>query len=209
MTTSEHINELAGALAKAQSEMEGAAKTSSNPFFKSKYPDLKAVREACIPALTKYGIAVVQSPSVEGTVVSIETMLVHSSGQWVRGIVSCTAKDDSAQSVGSATTYLRRYSLQSFAGVAAEDDDGEAAQGRTSGQKAQPVGVPNIPKGYQDWLLDLAAIADEGYVRFRQGFKDSKLEYREYLSKTDAKRLEALVEKSKQVSAAKSDKVSA
>ena len=101
MNTSVEINELATALAKAQAEMEGATKASANPYFKSKYADLASVRDACMGPLTKYGIAVVQSPSAEGAVVSVETTFLHTSGQWVSGIASATAKDDSPQSVGS------------------------------------------------------------------------------------------------------------
>jgi len=205
MTTSEQINELAAALAKAQGEMEGASKTAANPFFKSRYADLASVRDACMPALTKYGLSVVQSPSAEGAVVSVVTLLLHSSGQWISGVASCTAKDDSPQSVGSATTYLRRYSLQSFAGVAPEDDDAEAAQGRGNGQTAKPVAVPTIPKGFDDWLLDLGAVADEGIVKFRQAWKDAKPEYRDYLMKMQPKSLDALADKAKKVTAAKSD----
>lgn len=142
MTTSDQINEIAGALAKAQGEMAGAVKDSSNPFFRTKYADLSSVREACIGPLTKNGIAVVQSPSTAGAVVSVVTQLIHSSGQWLRGEVACTAKDDSPQSVGSAITYLRRYALQSFSSVAPEDDDGEAAHGRGTEMPEQSVAKP-------------------------------------------------------------------
>jgi len=193
MTTSESINELAGALAKAQAEMEGAKKDTVNPFFKSKYPDLASVREACNGPLTKHGIAVIQSPSAEGAVVSVVTLLVHSSGQWVRGVASCTAKDDSPQSVGSATTYLRRYSLQSFAGVAPEDDDAEAAQGRgkTAGP-SRPTAVPQPPKGFDAWWDDLTAVAAEGTVRLQAAWKASSAEYRAYLTATQPTQWDSL-----------------
>ena len=204
MTTSEQINEIATALAKAQGEMEGAKKDSTNPFFKSNYADLAAVRLACMGPLTKYEISVVQSPSTEGSVVSVKTMLLHSSGQWIRGIVSCTAKDDSAQSIGSATTYLRRYSLQSFAGVAAEDDDGEAAHGRGNGQVAKvggavgggaPIGVPKPPSGYAEWLDDMAAVVDEGTEKLSLAWKNSKAEYRQYLTSNAPKQWDAMKSK--------------
>lgn len=191
MTTSEQINELAGALAKAQGEMGGAKKDAANPFFKSKYADLASVREACLGALTKHGIAVVQSPSAEGSIVSVVTLLVHSSGQWMRGVASCTAKDDSPQSVGSATTYLRRYALQSFAGIAPEDDDAEAAQGR--GQKATVTPITaTAPKGYQDWLDDMAAVVEEGTERLSAAWKASKADYRQHLTTTNPKQWEAM-----------------
>lgn len=189
MTTSEQINELAAALAKAQAEMEGAKKDTVNPFFKSKYPDLASVREAVNGPLTKHGLAVVQSPSAAGAVVTVVTLLAHSSGQWVRGEASCTAKDDSAQSVGSATTYLRRYALQSFAGVAPEDDDAEAAQGR--GQQKQTV-VAMPPAGYQDWLDDMTAVVDEGTDRLSAAWKASKAEYRQHLTSTNPKQWDAM-----------------
>jgi len=214
MTTSEQLNELATALAKAQAEMEGAVKASINPFFakpgdarKGAYADLSSVRDACFPALTKYGIAVVQSPTADGAKVSVETLLLHTSGQWIRDTLTVTAKDDSPQAIGSATTYCRRYSLQAFAGIAPEDDDGNAAQ--PHGQTAKPVAVPTIPKGFDDWLIDLGAVADEGIVKFRQAWKDAKPDYRDYLMKMQPKSLDALADKAKGVTAAKSNAVSA
>lgn len=193
MTTSDQIGEIAGALAKAQAEMGGAIKDASNPFFKSKYADLASVMDACRGPLTKHGIAVLQSPSAEGAVVSVETTLVHASGQWVRGVASATAKDDSPQSIGSAITYLRRYALQSFAGVAPEDDDGEAAQGRKpNGAPSKPVGVAMAPKGFDEWLATMAAVAEEGTDRLQAAWKTSKAEHRTYLTTTYPKNWDAL-----------------
>ena len=199
MTTSEQINEIATALAKAQGEMGGAKKDTVNPFFKSKYPDLASVREACFGALTKHGISVIQSPSAEGPVVSVVTLLAHSSGQWMRGVASCTAKDDSPQSVGSATTYLRRYALQSFAGVAPEDDDAEAAQGRPNGQTAKPVAVPTQPKGYNEWVDDMSAVTDEGTEKLSAAWKNSSAEYRSFLTSTNPRQWDAMKAKAAKV----------
>lgn len=195
MTTSEQINELAAALAKAQGEMDGAKKDAANPFFKSKYADLASVRDACIPALSKHGIAVFQSPSAEGAIVSVVTLLAHSSGQWVRGVASCTAKDDSPQSVGSATTYLRRYSLQSFAGVAPEDDDAEAAQGRGNGQQKAAAITPVKPAGYDAWVATLSHKVKDGFDGLAAFYKLSSPEkdaYRAYLTATEPQRIEGL-----------------
>lgn len=179
MTTSEQVNELAAALAKAQAEIENAVKDSANPFFKSKYADLASVRAACMPMLTKHGIAVIQSPSAVGAVVSVVTLLVHSSGQWARGEASCTARDDSPQSVGSATTYLRRYALQSFASVAPEEDDAETAQGRPK----QRVEKPDLPEGYVAWLATFEGIADSGSEALRKAWASSDQRFRDYLTK--------------------------
>jgi hypothetical protein len=147
MTTSEQTGELAAALAKAQSEMGAATKDAANPFFKSRYADLNSIWEAARGPLTKNGIAVLQSPSADGARVTVATRFLHSSGQWIQGEVSATAKDASPQSVGSAITYLRRYALQSFAGVATADDDGESAQGRatTPSNERVPGNVADAP----------------------------------------------------------------
>lgn len=140
LTWSDPLNELAAALAAAQAVIVGAVKDSENPFFKSSYPDLASVWDACRLPLSTNGIAVIQSPSTEGARVSVDTLLAHTSGQWVHGSVSVTAKEDSPQAVGSAITYLRRYALQSFAGIAPIDDDGEAAHGRgNNGHTATPT----------------------------------------------------------------------
>src|SRR5438445_484364 len=104
MTTSESINELASALSKAQGEMAGAAKSSANPFFKSKSADLESVRDAVQGPLSKHGLAYLQSPTTEGAKVSVEMFLMHTSGQWIRDTLSCVAKDDGPQAVGSCIT---------------------------------------------------------------------------------------------------------
>ncbi len=197
MDTSPTIDLLAAALAKAQGQLEGAVKDSANPFFKSKYADLASVWEACRKPLAANGIAVVQSPSADGAKVSVETLLTHTSGQWIKGIVTVAAKDDSPQAVGSAITYLRRYALQSFVGVAPEDDDAEAAQGR--GKAAHTAATPAPPAGYQDWLDDLAAVADEGTSRLEKVWKGSKPEYRAHLTTTDPKWWEGLKAKARTV----------
>lgn len=137
MHTSEQINELAGALAKAQGEITGALKDSANPFFKSKYSDLASCWDACRAALSKNGLSVTQFPTTEeATETYLVTSLMHSSGQWMRSSLILKSKDDTSQAMGSAITYARRYALCAIVGVAQVDDDGNAASGRNeSGRK--------------------------------------------------------------------------
>lgn len=124
---SESIGKIAEALAKAQGSIRGAVKDAANPFFKSRYADLASVMDACRGPLSENSLAVVQFPrTVEGGV-EVETMLAHSSGEWMcESLFLPTAKYD-AQGIGSAITYARRYALASVAGVCPEDDDGNAA----------------------------------------------------------------------------------
>ena len=127
MRRSEQLNELGAALAKAQAEIRGAPKDSANPFFKSRYADMASVIDASREALTKQGIAIVQSPRTEGAKVIVTTLMLHASGQWIEDDLAVEAKDAGAQSIGSAITYARRYAYQAISGVAPEDDDGNAA----------------------------------------------------------------------------------
>lgn len=139
---SESIGAFAAALAKAQSAMGAAKKDSTNPHFKSSYADLASVMDACRPHLNANGIAVTQIPSSGNDSVTISTMLVHASGEWMAGELTLPVLQRTAQAFGSAMTYARRYALSAMAGVAAgEDDDGTAA----SQKKYTPPDEP--PKG--------------------------------------------------------------
>ena len=139
MDKSESIKELALALSKAQAAMKGAVKDSTNPFFKSNYADLESVWEACRKPLTDNGLSVIQMPNIVDGKVSIETMLAHSSGEWVSSSISAQPAKTDPQSIGSVISYLRRYSLAAVAGVYQTDDDAEQAQGRTPQEKPQPL----------------------------------------------------------------------
>ncbi len=137
MKKSEQINELAAALSKAQGQIKNAAKDSANPFFKSRYADLASVWDACRAELSANGLAVVQVPESRDGQVGVYTILLHSSGQWVDGELFLTPVKDDPQGAGSIITYCRRYSLCGFAGIAPEDDDGNAASGKTSSGNEQ------------------------------------------------------------------------
>jgi hypothetical protein len=148
MLHSEQINELATALARAQGTMGGALKDSANPFFKSRYADLESVWTACRKALAENGLSVVQSASETEAGVAVTTMLLHSSGQWMRDTLPLHPKDTSPQGIGSAITYGRRYALAAMAGVYQTDDDAEAAHGRHTQAEAAPDGRPSQAQNY-------------------------------------------------------------
>lgn len=129
------VGALFEALSKAQGEIEGAAKGKENPHFRSKYADLASVWDACRAPLSKNGLCVIQQPFTRGALAGIRTQLGHASGQWIACVATTTPKDNGPQAYGSCLTYLRRYGLSAFVGVAPEDDDGEGAEGRRPGQK--------------------------------------------------------------------------
>lgn len=127
MNTERATPELFAALAKAQGELENASKNAANPHFRSKYADLAEVLNTVRPTLAKHGIALLQSTEFDGSLVTVVTVLAHTSGGVVESRASCVPAKTDAQGIGAATTYLRRYSLASMTGVAQEDDDGNAA----------------------------------------------------------------------------------
>jgi len=137
---SEEMKDFAAALAKAQGEITGATKDKTNPHFKSNYADLASVRAACSDALSKNGIAVIQSPgTTEGGDVEVTTLLIHASGQWIENTFAAKPMKLDAQSIGSVITYLRRYGLSAMVGVAPEDDDGETAAVRGTNGDRTPI----------------------------------------------------------------------
>jgi len=128
-TMSDTIGKLAGALAKAQSQMTMVEGKSTNPFFNSKYASLAAVLEVAMPALNANEVALVQGNrwSASDNGFYITSMLMHSSGEWIKSEIRMPIAKKDAHGIGAATTYGRRYLLSSMVGVAQADDDGNGA----------------------------------------------------------------------------------
>ena len=157
MKMSEKIDKIVPALLKAQKRIGAAKKGSDNPFFKSKYADLGSVMEVCKDILNDEGIVVVQAPGVviDEKGLTENTMcctFFHESGQFVEGEMKLVVPKNNMQDLGSATTYARRYTLQSMAFINAEDDDGEKSMGRATSKKVsnktpkKPENAPSFSK---------------------------------------------------------------
>lgn len=122
------MKQIATALLKAQSEMSNPKKGATNPFFKSKYADLNAIREAVIPTLNSNGISVLQPIVHTDGKNFVKTILLHESGEFLESVTEIIYnKVNDAQAQGSGISYARRYALQSFVCVGADDDDGQKA----------------------------------------------------------------------------------
>jgi hypothetical protein len=148
MFKSDSIKELATALSKAQNQMSGAVKDSKNPFFKSSYADLGAVVSAIKESFAANELSYSQFPLMEDGKVGVETILMHSSGEWISSTLLLPITKQDPQAAGSAITYARRYALQAIAGIPAEDDDGNAA----AQPNKQNVNIGAVAKLY--WALD-------------------------------------------------------
>jgi hypothetical protein len=142
-TQSETLGKLALALSKAQGAMEHASKDALNPFFSSKYADLASVWGAVRKPLADNELAVIATVlECTSVKVSVETKLIHSSDEWVATVVTVPittiSKDRdkvvvvTAQHIGSALTYTRRYGLQCVTGNAPAEDDGNLASGKSA-----------------------------------------------------------------------------
>ena len=116
------------ALVKAQKAMGAVLKNASNPHLKSKYADLGSVLDACQSALHDNGFAIMQPCGKDQEGAFVETVLAHESGESFASRVYLVIGKQDMQGVGSAITYARRYWLLGMAGLAPEDDDGEATK---------------------------------------------------------------------------------
>jgi hypothetical protein len=131
------MKNIATALAAAQINMGKALKQASNPHFRSKYADLGSVMDACLPALNAHGIAVIQPTVGDELGWFVETIFIHGeSGEQLSCRVPLIVGKHDMQGYGSAVTYARRYGLMTMAGIAPEDDDGNAAAKAAPKQEA-------------------------------------------------------------------------
>jgi len=138
MEKSELINELVSALAQAKQEFKPITRekrvevrTRTGGTYAFSYAPLDTVVEATSQALSKHGLAVIQLPTKDG----LETILAHSSGQYISTITQIVQIEAGPQALGSAITYARRYSYAAILGIAVvDDDDANIAEGNKAKQ---------------------------------------------------------------------------
>lgn len=157
---------IAAALVKAQLGMGKALKQTTNPHFRQKYADLGNVMDACLPALHEAGIAVIQPTGEDASGQYVETVLIHSgSGESLSCRVPLILQKNDMQGYGSAVTYARRYGLMTMAGIAPEDDDGnaaaKAAPKREAPQPKSEEQKPMTDAEKRDWLKAKIQNADD------------------------------------------------
>lgn len=128
---------------KAQAAFAPALKTSVNPAFRSKYAALDACIEAVIDALHANGFALVQRTHPDERGVTVETLLLHRSGESISGgTLHVPAAKQDPQGFGSALSYARRYSLMATCGIAPENDDDGNAASKAIQARAKPAIQP-------------------------------------------------------------------
>ena len=155
MIKSESITQLAQALSIAQGHIRPAEMNKTNPFLKNRYADLGSIIAAAREPLAANGLAFSQVLlGGEGGVLTIETILMHKSGEYISSAVSVPIPSEgkgrsASQEAGAVITYFRRYALASLLGIYADEDtDGggdEKATSKTEQQSKKPA-PPEKPK---------------------------------------------------------------
>jgi hypothetical protein len=132
MNRSPETAAISKALVAAQAEMKNPGFDTTNPHFRNRFASLASVRNAVLPVMAKHGISVTQEITTAEGGISCLTIFTHETGQFFEfGPLILPASKQDAQGFGSATTYAKRYSLQSAAGVVGDDDDdGNAASAK-------------------------------------------------------------------------------
>jgi hypothetical protein len=133
--SSDTIATIAAALAKAQVELTNPEKsltaTIRSPFPREadrtfRYAPLSSGLDLIRKSLGRHEIATIQATGIdmEAGLLRLTTVLAHSSGEWISSEwpVCQIADFASAQRVGAALTYARRYALFALVGIAGEDD---------------------------------------------------------------------------------------
>lgn len=212
METSEQLNELAKALSEAQAEFPPIPKTSSNPFFKSKYADLADVKAIADPIATKHGLTVSQWPSSNEKGDTLITFLLHTSGQFIQSEMQLHPVKVDPQGQGSAITYGRRYAYSAALGlVTDEDDDGNAGAGQQqknqqqrpepksrsgAGGQAKRDSQPVVPKAQPTGINMQKLMLKELDGPQRQGFLAWKARVHPKINMTEVpKDMEVMIEK--------------
>jgi hypothetical protein len=167
---SEKISALSKALVGAQADVGKALKNQENAHFKSKYADLAAVLEVAKPALAKHGLALTQFPGEGEGTVTMSTLLLHESGEWILlPPASIPLQANTAHGYGSAISYLRRYTTQAALGISIgllDDDDGneataQAPKARKKAKSPQPGKAAFDPKEVERFA---EAKTNQGYA---------------------------------------------
>ena len=158
MNKSESITELAGALAKAQDEFPVIAKTkevivhSQKGSYTFKYAPLENMLAAIRPVLATHGLAL--SQGVDGD--RLETLLTHTSGQWLAYSMPIVDPGTNQQ-YGAGLTYRRRYSIKMILGIESDEDNSEQDAAAQAAPKKAKGAIASGPINPMDGARDNVA----------------------------------------------------
>jgi hypothetical protein len=174
---SESIVKIASALVAFSGKVKSIEKDSTNPHFKSKYTSLDHMIDETKPLLHELGLAIMQFPGGDGEKITVRTMIIHSSGEWMETEpLTLKAVKTDPQGAGSAITYGRRYSYAAALSLSlGDDDDGNASS--TPPRTAQQPTQANIPPNTQSapqTNLGAPPMVSEAQVKYIGSLKSQK-----------------------------------
>lgn len=177
MNKSEQISELAFALSKLQGKITDAVKDTK--AYGHMYAELSQMLKIARPLLSEFGLSISQLPYNKEDKVGVETMLMHSSGQFISSSIEMPLIDgkgmNTAQKVGSVISYIRKYAYLSILGFTQQgmDDDAESVEEKPQFPKAHQAPKKEFNKTEEkiEWKMDdikfnnlLKLLSDAGYT---------------------------------------------
>lgn len=181
---SETIGKIASALVSFSAEVKSISHDSTNPHFKSQYTSLDHMIDETKPLLHKHGLTVMQFPGGDGEKVTVRTMVLHESGEWIESEpLTLKAVKTDPQGAGSAITYARRYSYAAALSLSlGDDDDGNGAsttpQGATSDSQASNTSsqthTSNTQQNASQGATGSADTISDAQVRYAYRLKSDK-----------------------------------
>jgi hypothetical protein len=176
MEKSTSITNIAKALCEFQGAVETIKKTETNPFFKSKYASLADILNIIRQPLADNGLSFVQFPKGK---YCLETMLMHTSGEWLSESYEMTPTKNDPQGAGSVITYQRRYALGAILGLNIdEDNDGN----ETTDHKPEVTNAM-ILKAHD--LVRTSTLDEDAKVRAEKALNKAGLSLAEYTAITN------------------------
>jgi len=170
MNKSESIKEIATALKYFQESVETIVKTETNPFFKSKYASLSDILNVIRQPLADNNLSFVQFPKGK---YGLETMLMHTSGEWISEAYEMEPSKHDPQGAGSVITYQRRYALGAILGLNIDVDD--------DGNKACEKDVITVKQiGYAEELIRTSTLDEDKKERADKALGNPDLTLAEY-----------------------------
>jgi len=148
--TSQETTNVWSKIFKIQEKELSVVKTAANAAFKqngktSRYADINSILSVVTPELNAVKLVTVFMLTGDKLFMQVTDI---ESGEWLRFACQLNLTGQTAQQIGSQITYYRRYMLNGFFNLQAEDDDGNLTSGVTQTyQAATPVTKKKVELG--------------------------------------------------------------
>lgn len=127
--------EMIKALIAAKKEFPPIKRLGKNDYYDTSFADLEDIHKAIDPVLAKHGFLITQTLGSADGFSFLTTKLHHLDGASVESKVMIPI-DQNIQNVGSAITYMRRYSISALLTLITEED----VDGGTQGEGGHDMG---------------------------------------------------------------------